>query len=70
MCFGRRRKCFHSQLWVDLNFSCLGDSQSVHSKKIKCEFLLFLIFKKIFIPFIPELTSAANPPLFAEEGWP
>ena len=29
-------------------------------------FLLFFFFRKIS----PELTSAANPPLFAEEDWP
>ena len=32
--------------------------------------LFFFVFVFFFRKISPELTSAANPPLFAEEGWP
>ena len=37
-------------------------------QKIKCSMVSF--FSLFFMKIIPELTSAANPPLLAEEDWP
>ena len=34
------------------------------------DFLVFLFFFFFLRKISPELTSAANPPLFAEEDWP
>ena len=44
--------------------SILIPSNPVYSREEPCHIFLFL--RKI----IPELTSAANPPLFSEEDWP